>query len=69
MQESRQNKVSKKKTKRRSLNMALQQWSKKVIKELAKHADRDNCYQCKQLLAELATAYSVKPEDLTKKHN
>jgi len=47
----------------------LQQWSKKVIKELIKHAERDGCYQCKQLLAELATAYSVKPEDLTKKHN
>jgi hypothetical protein len=46
--------------------MALQHWSKKVIKELQKHAERDNCYNCKQLLTELAIAYGVKYEDLIK---
>ena len=47
--------------------MALEQWSKKVIKELAKHAEHDKCYNCIQLLRQLAQAYGIKYEDLIKK--
>jgi hypothetical protein len=50
--------------------MALQDWSKKVIKELQKHAERDDCYECKQLLRMLAAAYGVNYEELIKQpHN
>ena len=44
----------------------LKNWSKEVIKELIKHADRDNCYQCKQLIATLAAAYGMTPETFKK---
>lgn len=44
----------------------LEDWSKKVIKELIKHADRDDCYSCKQLIATLAAAYGMTPEDFKK---
>jgi hypothetical protein len=47
----------------------LQNWSKKVIKEIAKHADRDHCYNCNQLLAELAAAYGISVEELTGRKN
>jgi len=30
--------------------MNIEEWVRKVAKELRKHADRDNCYDCKQLL-------------------
>lgn len=26
------------------------QWAEKLIKELRKHANRDDCYDCKQIL-------------------
>ena len=44
----------------------LKDWSKEVIKELIKHADRDNCYSCKQLIATLAAASGMKLEDFKK---
>lgn len=46
--------------------MALQEWSQKVIEELVKHAERDNCYTCIQLLRQLAEVYGVKYETLLK---
>jgi len=32
--------------------MNIEEWINKTIKELQKHADRDECYDCKQLLKE-----------------
>ena len=49
--------------------MALQTWSKKVIKEIIKHADQDNCKNCKQLLAEIATISGLKLEEFKKQNN
>jgi hypothetical protein len=50
--------------------MALQEWSKKVVKEIQKHAEVDGCQDCKKLLVMLAAAYGVSYEQLTKQpHN
>jgi hypothetical protein len=30
--------------------LSIEEWMSNVAKELQKHADRDGCYDCKQLL-------------------
>ena len=47
----------------------LQQWSKKVIKELIKHAERDGCYNCKELIAEMAAVSGISVADFKKINN
>jgi hypothetical protein len=49
--------------------MSLQEWSKKVIKELIKHADHDNCQNCKQLIAEVAAVSDIKLKEFKKQNN
>ena len=55
---------------RKNLEMSnLQQWSKKVIKELIKHADRDGCYNCKMLIAEMAAVAGISAADFKRINN
>lgn len=34
------------------MSQTMREWLDKVIKELRKHTNRDDCYSCKQLLKE-----------------
>jgi hypothetical protein len=49
--------------------MAIEQWSKKVMKEIVKHAERDDCYSCKQLLREIAAYYHTEYETFVKSNS
>jgi len=39
------------------------EWVKKLIKELEKHASRDDCYDCKQLLRAMGLDPDLLPKD------
>ena len=46
----------------------LQEWSKKAIKEIVKHAEVDHCKTCQELLELLTIASGVKAKDLTQEY-
>ena len=42
----------------------LDLWAKRVLKELNKYAERDDCYECKKLLREFLSRFNVTLEEL-----
>ena len=42
----------------------MDKWAVKVLKEVKKHADRDDCYACKQLLREFAERWNIDPDKI-----
>jgi len=42
------------------------EWAIALVEELRKHANRDGCYGCKELLRQMAKSYGINEEKFMK---